>query len=211
MEVQAFQSALLSMDRIRVGNLLKESLAREGRMQAIESLVVPAMQAIGTEWEQGRLALAQVYMSGRICEQALDALILEDGPPVATGPRIGLAVFMDQHQLGKRIVASVLKASGYRVLDYGQGLDAETLARMALADRVPMLMVSVLMLHSAMHLKELRQALGTNPEAPVLVVGGAPFRLDPTLGRELGLEAVGESAADAIKFARQYLGVPCPI
>lgn len=207
---QAFQAALLEMDRVLARKLLAECLVGEGRMVAIERVVVPAMEWIGQEWEQGRLALAQVYMAGRICEEAVDAILPASPGGSSVAPRIGLAVFEDQHQLGKRIVASLLKSAGYQVKDCGTGVDAATLVRTIWEDPVPVLMVSVLMFHTALHLKHLRTALQALPDPPVLIVGGAPFRFDPSLGSEVGVDAVGTSAADALRFAHHYLGVACP-
>lgn len=206
METQGFLEALLAMDRILASQRLHEALLQQGRMQALEGLVVPAMERIGNSWEQGQLALAQVYMAGRICEEAVEAILpqplqIQDGPP-----QIGLAVFEDQHQLGKRIVASVIKSAGYRVRDYGHGLGAEELAAKALEDRVPVLMVSVLMFHSALHLNHLKRLLLQAPNPPVLIAGGAPFRFDPALGRQVEVDEVGISATDALRFARMYLG-----
>ena len=42
----------------------------------MEKLVVPALERIGAGWEQGRVALSQVYMSGRICEELVDTLLI---------------------------------------------------------------------------------------------------------------------------------------
>lgn len=208
--IQSFQSALIGMDRVLARRLLTDCLAREGRMAAIEGVVVPAMEGLGLEWEQGHLALAQVYMAGRICEEAVEGILANSLEVPVEAPRIGLAVFEDQHQLGKRIVGSLLKSAGYRVKDCGTGVDAETLARTVWEDPVPVLMVSVLMFHTALHLKQLRTALQALPNPPVLIAGGAPFRFDPTLGSEVGVDTVGTSAADAIRLAHHYLGVPCP-
>lgn len=210
LETHAFQAALLGMERVQARALLAQCVAREGRMQAIETVVVPAMEWIGLAWEQGRLALAQVYMAGRICEEAVDAILPPDRDILEAAPRIGLAVFEDQHQLGKRIVASLLKSAGYRITDYGTGVDAPTLARALQEDPVPVLMVSVLMLHTALHLRSLRQTLDALPSPPVLIAGGAPFRFDPSLGKEVGVDEVGISAADALRFAHHYLGAACP-
>ncbi len=209
MDLFSFQAALLGMDRVGARTLLANVRAEAGRIQAIEGLVVPTMESIGVEWEQGRLA--QVYMGGRIREEAVDAVLLNDPTATSEGPLIGLAAFEDQHPLGKRIVASVLKSAGYRIRDYGQGIDAEELAHLALGDRVPLLMVSVLMLHSALHLKALRTALNRSPSPPILVAGGAPFRFDPSLGQEVGVDAFGTSALDALRLARHYVGEPCLI
>jgi methanogenic corrinoid protein MtbC1 len=209
LESHAFQAALLGMDRVRARDLLGKCWSEEGRTQTLEGVVVPAMERIGMAWEQGHIALAQVYMAGRICEEAVETILPANSDGEGKGPRIGLAVFEDQHQLGKRIVASVLRSAGYRLKDFGVGVDTPTLVRALWEDPVPVLMVSVLMLHTALHLKSLRGALSALPRPPVLIAGGAPFRFDPTLGLEVGVDAIGTSAADALRLAQQYLGVPC--
>ena len=70
-------------------------------------------------------------------------------------------------------------------------------------------MVSVLMLNSALRLRELREALGEGPERPRLVVGGAPFRFNPRLWQEVGADAVGQTGVDAVAIAQRLLEESC--
>lgn len=42
--------------------------------------MVPALDRIGTGWENGTIALSQVYMSGRICEEVVDDLLPTGAP-----------------------------------------------------------------------------------------------------------------------------------
>lgn len=49
-----------------------------------------------------------------------------------------------------------------------------------------MLMLSVLMLRSALDVSRVRAGLRAGGRGVVLVVGGAPFRLDPGLAAEVG-------------------------
>ncbi len=204
-----FEAALLSMDRVLCRSLLQEAMGEERQLEGIEHLLGPALAHIGDRWEAGELALTQVYMGGRICEDLLADLCPTSSTPVAGGPRIGVGVLLDQHQLGKRIVASSLRSCGFQVLDYGQGLEPLELARLARKDQVPILMVSVLMLNSALRLRELREALGEGPERPRLVVGWAPFRFNPRLWQEVGADAVGQTGVDAVAIAQRLLEESC--
>lgn len=205
-----FHEALLAMDRVKCRELLVEALGPDQDLGALEEVFAPAMDRLGEGWEQGRLALTQVFMAGRICEDLLGELLPAGrGAAKAEKPRVGLAVFEDHHQLGKRIVASALRAGGFEVVDYGQGIRAPELARRALEDKVPVLMVSVLMFNSALHVAELRKELGTGPGVPRLVVGGAPFRFDRELWRKVGADAVGYTGLDAIEIARRMLEEAC--
>ena len=204
-----FEQALLSMDRLRCRTLLQEAMAAEGGLAGAERLIGPTLARIGNDWEAGDLALTQVYMSGRICED----LLLEVCPPAGRtdpdSPLIGLAVLKDHHQLGKRIVSASLLSCGFRVVDYGHGLEAAEIAERALQDRVTILMVSVLMFSSALHIRELRQALGESPDRPFLVVGGAPFRFDRNLWKEVRADAVGHTGVDAVTIAQRILEGTC--
>ena len=202
------EEALLSMDRVFCRSFLQQAVEEDG-LAGLERMVGPALTDIGNRWEAGELALTQVYMSGRICEDLLGELCPRAGTPSPNAPRIGVAVFLDHHQLGKRIVMAALRAGGFQVVDLGQGLGVEELAMKARQGRISILMVSVLMLSSALHLKELRAALGDEPDRPQLVVGGAPFRFYPELWREVGADAVGVTGVDAVSIAQRILEESC--
>ena len=203
-----FESALLSMDRL-LGRSLLEAAASEGRgVMGMERLIGPVLGRIGDRWEAGDLSLTQVYMAGRICEDLLTDLC-GSAATARGGPRIAVGVLLDHHQLGKRIVIAALRSGGFEVLDYGHGQGPEDLAARALRDQVAILMVSTLMLSSALQVKTLRQALGEGPDRPRLVVGGAPFRLEEGLWREVGADATGRSGLDAVTIAQRILEESC--
>jgi methanogenic corrinoid protein MtbC1 len=197
--VAAVIEALLAQDRLALEETLRS--ATEPLMQ-IEQLVVPALETIGQRWELGELSLAQVYMSGRLCEQVVD-LVLPPGDPARTDlPPMAIAVLEDYHMLGLRIVYSALRASGFALLNYGR-CDLDTLVGRVQADRLAILLVSVLMLPSALRVKDLRARLSAVGCATRVVVGGAPFRFDAQLWREVGADAMGASGADAVAIVRR--------
>lgn len=195
--------ALAALDRPRVEALFQQALSRTGPMQAVEELMVPALIQLGEEWNAGKVALSQIYMSSRICEDIVDRIL----PVSATGrkahPRLAIAVLSDYHTLGKRIVLSVMRASGFDVLDYGR-MDVDELVERVLADDVKILLISVLMLPSALKVKAVRAALHARGNRVRIAVGGAPFLFDPELWREVGADAMGRSAADAVTIARRW-------
>jgi methanogenic corrinoid protein MtbC1 len=112
------EQSLLSLDRIAVQELL--NAARDGltAIQRIDQLVIPALERIGEKWATGEVSLAQVYMSGRICEELVDLILPPVDPARRNYPPIAIAVLEDYHLLGKRIVYSALRASVYELLNY---------------------------------------------------------------------------------------------
>jgi methanogenic corrinoid protein MtbC1 len=196
-QLTAFVEALLAMDRLAVQQLLAAPADPERRLRAIEQLVVPALEQVGAQWEQGELSLAQVYMSGRICEELVEELLPPSPAERISQPNIALTVLEDFHLLGKRMLAATLRAGGYLFHDYGQA-DVATLVDKIVADQIEVLLISVLMLPSALRVRELRRQLDLVGRRPYIIVGGAPFRFDVQLWQEVGADAMGRSASDAL-------------
>jgi methanogenic corrinoid protein MtbC1 len=204
---EAFLEALLDTDRLAAWQLLGAACQAAGPGGALDSLMTPALERIGELWETGELALAQVYMSGRICEDLVETLLPDKtGNGAGPDPRVAIGVLEDHHALGKRIVLSVLRASGIAVRDYGAGLGVGELVERSRADGTRILLVSTLMLRSALRVGDLVGALGAARMPVTVVAGGAPFVCDRGLAAEVGAGAVGYSASGAIAIVRRLLG-----
>lgn len=201
---EEFLEALLAIDRVAIARLLRPFASQAGPLAPVEQLVVPALERIGELWEQGNLSLAQVYMSGRICEEIVDTILPPSSPERTDQPPMAIAVLEDYHLLGKRMLYAVLRASGYELKDYGR-VDAQTLVSQVIQDKIAVLLISVLMLPSALRIKEVRRLLDRAGCRPRIVVGGAPFRFDNQLWREVGADAVGASASDGVTIVARLL------
>lgn len=196
------ERALLSMDRLAVRRAV-ESFGDDSPFATVDGVVVPALESIGARWERGDVALSQVYMAGRICEELLDTLLPLDPEQAARGPRIALTALHDFHLLGKRLVGSVLRANGFAVLDYGR-TEVDELVERCRADRVEILLISTLMLSSALRVREVVDALKQAGGGVRVGVGGAPFRFDTQLWREVGADGFGRTASDALSLVRNW-------
>jgi methanogenic corrinoid protein MtbC1 len=196
-------AALAALDRPRIEAIFGDAVRRDGAMQAIEELMVPALIQLGQEWDSGQIALSQIYMSSRICEDIVERLLPATATARKSHPRLAIAVLSDYHTLGKRIVLSVVRASGFEVLDYGR-MDVEPLVDRVLADQVEILLISVLMLPAALKVKSVRTALDARGAKIKIAVGGAPFLFDPELWREVGADALGHNAADAVAIIQHW-------
>jgi methanogenic corrinoid protein MtbC1 len=200
-----FIALLISADRLAVQSLFAELPESAQATPIIEQLIVPALEKIGQRWEDGELSLSQIYVSGRICEDVVDTLLPDGDPNRISQPVLAITVLDDFHLLGKRMVAATLRASGYNLIDYGR-MQIEQVIEAVKRDQPDVLLISVLMLPSALRIKELRQQLHARGLPTRLVVGGAPFRFDPQLWQEVGADACGDNASDVIALIRNVLG-----
>ncbi len=192
-----FEQALLAVDAVAAREVFDRWGAENVRSEFLDQIIVPVLDKIGDGWAEGSVSLAQVYMSGRICEKLVDAMILRDPMPVRSHPRIAIVVLEDRHVLGKTIVCSFLRSCGFSLLDYGC-LGVDDTVKRAIDDKIEVLLVSTLMLPSALRVKDLRRQFDARDADVKIVVGGAPFRFDETLWKEVGAYAMGRTAFDAV-------------
>lgn len=202
---KSFRESLESGNRVRADALFQEALAGMRPIEAVEKLVVPALEQIGAAWHAGDVALSQVYMSGRFCEELVDRALPPSDPDRKRQPRSAIVVLNDYHMLGKRIVYSVMRASGFELFDYGR-MDVSELVERAAADKLRVLLISVLMLPSALKVREVCERLKARDTQIKVIVGGAPFRFDAGLWREVGADATGCDAAEAVSIVRGWMG-----
>jgi methanogenic corrinoid protein MtbC1 len=171
---QQVDAALLKLDRLQLRQLYQQSGMTP--LAFAEELLVPVLHDIGERWHRGVLSLAQVYMGGKICEELLLELLPEGLEKAWNGPRVALVVLEDFHVLGKQLVASVLKTAGIPFSDYGP-MGLEPLTERLRTEQVDILLISTLMLASALRIKKLKERLQSAGVSIRLVVGGGTVPL----------------------------------
>ena len=203
---RSFERALLAMDRVGARDTLLVAAEGADTLAVAESVVAPALERIGDDWERGAVSLAQLYMAGRIAEQIVSEVLPQVRPADGERPLLAIAVLEDHHALGKRLVLSALRSSGHAVADYGNGVTVERLVQRCREDGPRVLLISTLMLPAALRVREVVDRLALPGPPPVVIVGGAPFRLDPELWREVGADAAGANSAEAIELVDRFMG-----
>ncbi|MFC2102328.1 B12-binding domain-containing protein [Bacteroidota bacterium] len=199
--VQRLERSLLLLDRTSAWDVIFEVSTETDPFQTSSELVSLALENIGKNWEEGNLSLSQVYMSGVICEELIDQLLPPKSPSRVDRPNMGIAVLEDFHVLGKRIITSVLRSGGYEIEDLGHGITVNELVKKVSEKNIRILLISVLMLPSALRVKELKKQL--NGSGVQVVVGGAPFRFDASLWKEVDADFCGHNPADALRIVQQ--------
>ncbi len=201
---QSFEQALLAFDRISAKEILAHGSGNNTPFQLIEQVVIPSLEKIGQDWQEGSVALSQVYMSGRICEELVDSFLPSASPDRIHQPRMAIAILEDYHSLGKMIIYSALRASGFELGDWGR-VDVDELVHKVKTSDTKILLISALMLPSALRVKDVRKRLKQEGLNVKVVVGGAPFRFDNKLWQEVGADAMGTDTSEAIEAVHNMI------
>ena len=201
-----FEKALLQINRIRIEEIINQAKEQFQPIQIIDDLISPALQIIGKKWEKGIVGLAQIYIAARICEDFLDKLISFKEIKRKDQVKIAIAVLEDYHGLGKKIIQMLLHISGYEIIDYGLGISVEDLITHIKKDNIEILLISTLMLRSALKIKNLKEKLSEIGLNTKIIVGGAPFIFDRELWKTVGADYYGRNASEAIQLISQIIG-----
>ncbi|MGJ8687774.1 MAG: cobalamin B12-binding domain-containing protein [Spongiibacteraceae bacterium] len=201
-ELDLFKEALLSLDQHKAEQIINAIEDLDGPLEMIEKVVVPTLDEIGAEWIDGTVALSQLYMSGRICEQIIDAALPAKSPDRIHQPCMAIVTLCDYHILGKRIVSSILRAAGYELADYGT-MGVEKLVAKVIEDQIKVLLISTLMLPSALRVKDVRKALEQRNYPVTIIVGGAPFRFDEELYKSVDADHMCIQASAAVEIIKK--------
>ena len=201
--IDDFMEALLSLDKLSAQQMIESGKGRIAPIKFVEEVAIAALERIGARWEEGTIALSQVYMAGRICEDLVDEILPPADPARKNQPNMAICVLSDHHKLGKAIVYSLLRASGFDLSDYGT-MEVDDLVDKVKKDKIEILFISTLMLPSALKVKKVKEKLlGLNVK---IVVGGAPFRFDDQLWREVGADAMCRTASEAVSVINGVMG-----
>lgn len=198
--IKEFKTALLKINRIKAEEIFYNFYENGEGFSQLEIIAIGALEEIGEGWENGTLSLSQVYMSGVICEELIDKYLPKLEVKRKDLPKMAIGVLLDHHALGKRIVYSVLRAGGFEVLDFGQGLSVDDMVNKTIENKIEILLVSTLMLPSALKVKEVKEKLLQQGFNAKIIAGGAPFRLDSSLWQLVGADADGKNASNIVSI-----------
>lgn len=203
--LDAFEKALLQYEVQKAYEILEDFTAVYPAIDFIDKVLLESMIRIGDKWENGEVALSQVYMSSKLCERISDGLLPSANLSIKPSPKMAIAVINDHHVLGKKIVKSMIQASGYQLTDLGYGLGVDELFEAVKSQGIRILILSVLMYPSALEIKKLVRLFREAQLKVKVLVGGAPFLMDPELWREVGADAMGRHAADDIPLIEAWI------
>ena len=201
-----FKNSIIEFDKPRAERILKGLLKKESGKILINELITNCLNNIGDCWEQGELALSQVYVSGQLCEELVGKFL--PAIPVAEDVSLPVAIvnFSDYHSLGKKIVYSYLRSAGIGLLDFGHVTSTGELVEKVRENKVEILLISTLMLPAAMKIREVREELDRIGYKIKILVGGAPFNFDNQLYQQVKADAYGKSPKDAIEIITAWTG-----
>ena len=186
---------------------LAEKIVEQGidPVEALEKGLADPLREVGDRFETGEAFITELIASAEVMEAGSEVLNKEIARRGADKKSVGKfligTVEGDIHSIGKNIVATLLIASGFEVIDLGTDVPNWTFVEKVKELEPDILGLSALMTTTMIKQKEIIGALMDTGlrEKVKIIVGGAPVTEEWV--KEIGADAAGLDAGSAVKLA----------
>jgi 5-methyltetrahydrofolate--homocysteine methyltransferase len=174
-------AAIQDGDRERICALIDEALQSGiSASRLVDDFMIPAIVRVGELYEKKIYFLPQLMAAAEAMKKALAHLdpLLKKTAATGKGKVILATVRGDIHDIGKNIVALLLKNYGYCVIDLGKDVSDQTILDAARKEKPDVIGLSALMTTTMVHMKDvitLARAQGLQTD---FLVGGAVVTRD---------------------------------
>ncbi len=142
----------------------------------VDEIMIPAINRVGDLYEQKRYFLPQLMASAEAMKEGmahLEPILAREGAAKARGVILIATVKGDIHDIGKNIVALLIRNQGYVVIDLGKDVAAETIVAEIKTRRPDVVALSALMTTTMVNMNEVIDLARQEGETCPFMVGGA--------------------------------------
>ncbi len=176
---------------------------------AIDEGFVPGLSYVGACFTSGEMYLPDMMLAARAMKSAmavLEPVLAENSATRRVRGRVVIGTVKgDIHEIGKNLVATMLSASGFEVVDLGVDVAPERFVAAAREHAADIVGVSALLTTTMTGQRTVVESLaaaGLRPDVKV-IVGGAP--VTKAWAAEIGADGYSEDAVGAVALASKIM------
>jgi 5-methyltetrahydrofolate--homocysteine methyltransferase len=200
------REALVSGRKDEVEALVDEALsAGLPTRRILNEGLIAGMEKLGELFKNNEVFIPEVLVAARAMNAGLTKLepfLIKD----KIEPR-GLVVIGtvkgDLHDIGKNLVAMMLKGAGYKIVDLGADVASEKFVEAARRNEADIVALSALLTTTMIQMKGVVEALRQAGIDVPVIVGGAPLTQD--YAGQIGANGYAPDAASAVDLVRRLV------
>ena len=201
------KTAVLKGNRNGIVKITKEALeSGEKPAELLNQVLLPAINQVGEFFDQGKYFLPQLIASAEAMKNSIEVLepLLQTGGTGEEMPVVVIAtVEGDIHDIGKNLVALMLKNHGFHVIDLGKDVPQAKILESAKEHHAEFIALSALMTTTMQRMREIVAAAKEEGITAKIIIGGAFITHE--YADEIGADGYSKDAADAVKLAKSLM------
>ena len=201
------KTAVLKGNRNGIVKITKEALeSGEKPAELLNQVLLPAINQVGEFFDQGKYFLPRLIASAEAMKNSIEVLepLLQTGGTGEEMPVVVIAtVEGDIHDIGKNLVALMLKNHGFHVIDLGKDVPQAKILESAKEHHAEFIALSALMTTTMQRMREIVAAAKEEGITAKIIIGGAVITQE--YADEIGADGYSKDAADAVKLAKSLM------
>lgn len=168
--------------------------------------LIPAINEVGDLFEKKTYFLPQLISSAEAMKTAIEYLEPMLSSDDGDGPKTTIVIATvegDIHDIGKNLVALMLKNYGFRVIDLGKDVAKETIVQTAIDENADFIALSALMTTTMMRMKDVVELVHEKQLNTKVIIGGAV--ITQSFADEIGADGYSKDAAEAVKLVQRLI------
>jgi len=203
----ALRNAVMKGNRNGIAAVTRKALD-EGQEPAslLNEVLLPAINDVGELFDKGKYFLPQLIGSAEAMKNSIEILepLLLKEADASDMPTVVIAtVEGDIHDIGKNLVALMLKNYGFQVIDLGKDVPKEEIIRAAKENHAQIIALSALMTTTMQRMKEVVAYAREQNVSAKIMIGGAVITQD--YADEIGADGYSADAAEAVRLAKRLV------
>jgi len=204
--LQDISIALQSGNCERVEALVRQVLGTKVLPKdVLDKGLIAGMNVIGEKYKNHEIFLPEVLLAAKAMYTGMDVLkplFLKDEMPTLGKVVIG-TVHGDIHDIGKNLVAIMLRGAGFDVIDLGKDVPAEKFVEVAVQEKARVIGMSALLTTTMPAMRSVVERLGKRGLNGKIktIIGGAPVTAD--YARHIGADAYGYDSVNAVEWIKK--------
>ena len=195
------QMAIVKGLKDKAAELTAVLLGDNAPLDIVKSQIIPALDIVGTGFENKTVYLPQLLMSAEAAKSAFEVIKarMSDSNGADKCCFIIATVKGDIHDIGKNIVKLILENYGFSVIDLGRDVSPEAIVEEAVSLHAPLVGLSALMTTTVPAMEETVKLLHKHAPWCKVVVGGAV--LTQEYADQIGADKYASDAMEAVRYA----------
>jgi len=199
--------AVMKGNRNGIAAQTRDALAKGEEPSALlNEVLLPAINEVGELFDKGKYFLPQLIASAESMKNAIEVLepfLLQESGSGEKPVVVIATVEGDIHDIGKNLVALMLKNYGFQVIDLGKDVPKEEIIRAARENNARIIALSALMTTTMQRMREVIALARQEGIGAKIMIGGAVITQD--YADEIGADGYSADAAEAVKLAKRLV------
>ena len=202
-DLKALADAVIKGDQNAAAEITRaaidEGTAAKG---VLDDGLIAGMEIVGSRFKANEIYIPEVLIAARAMKMAMQILepeLIRAGVEPIGKFLIG-TVQGDLHDIGKNLVAMMMKGAGFEVIDLGVDVPAEKFIEQARAANVQLIGMSTLLTTTMPRMEETLKVLKDAGVSANIMIGGAP--VTQAYADRIGADGYADDAASAVDVAK---------